>query len=240
MADPAYKRILLKLSGEALAGSQGFGFDPSVLNHIAREVKAVHDLGCQLGIVVGGGNIIRGEAFSADGGIDRTAADHMGMLGTIINGLAIQAALERHGVPTRVQSAIAVDEVCEPFIRRRAIRHLEKGRVVVFGGGTGNPYFTTDTAGVLRALEIEADVIIKATKVDGIYTADPRKDPDAKRYERLTFDQTLEERLGVMDMTAFTLCRENSLPVLVLDMFETGAMATAASGGSIGTLVTIS
>jgi uridylate kinase len=164
----------------------------------------------------------------------------MGMLGTIINGLAIQAALERHGVPTRVQSAIAVDEVCEPFIRRRAIRHLEKGRVVVFGGGTGNPYFTTDTAGVLRALEIEANVIIKATKVDGIYTADPRKNPEATRYDRLTFDQTLEERLGVMDMTAFTLCRENSLPVLVLDMFETGAMATAASGGQIGTLVTIS
>ena len=239
MADPAYKRILLKLSGEALAGSQGFGFDPSVLNHIAREVKAVHDLGCQLGIVVGGGNIIRGEAFSAGGGIDRTAADHMGMMGTIINGLAIQAALEGHGVPTRVQSAIAVDEVCEPFIRRRAIRHLEKGRVVVFAGGTGNPYFTTDTAGVLRALEIDANVIIKA-KVDGIYTADPRKDPDAKRYDRLTFDQTLEQRLGVMDMTAFTLCRENSLPVLVLDMFATGAMATAASGGQIGTLVTIS
>jgi uridylate kinase len=164
----------------------------------------------------------------------------MGMMGTIINGLAIQAALEGHGVPTRVQSAIAVDEVCEPFIRRRAIRHLEKGRVVVFAGGTGNPYFTTDTAGVLRALEIDANVIIKATKVDGIYTADPRKDPDAKRYDRLTFDQTLEQRLGVMDMTAFTLCRENSLPVLVLDMFATGAMATAASGGQIGTLVTIS
>lgn len=225
------------MSGEALAGSAGFGLDPLVLKYIAGEVKSVTDRGHEVGIVVGGGNFVRGETFSAQGGIDRTVADQMGMLGTLMNALAIQSAIEHQGVQTRVQSAINVSQVAEPFIRRRAIRHLEKGRVVVFGAGTGNPYFTTDSAAVLRALEIDADVLVKATKVDGVYDRDPRKFEDAKRYDRLSFTEAIDQRLGVMDQTAFTMCRENSLPLIVLDFNAPGSLADAVSGGPTGTLV---
>jgi len=225
------------LSGEALAGSAGFGLDPLVLKYIAGEVKSVTDRGHEVGIVVGGGNFVRGETFSAQGGIDRTVADQMGMLGTLMNALAIQSAIEHQGVQTRVQSAINVSQVAEPFIRRRAIRHLEKGRVVVFGAGTGNPYFTTDSAAVLRALEIDADVLVKATKVDGVYDRDPRKFEDAKRYDTLSFTEAIDQRLGVMDQTAFTMCRENSLPLIVLDFNAPGSLADAVSGGPTGTLV---
>ena len=225
------------MSGEALAGSAGFGLDPHVLKYIAGEVKSVTDRGHEVGIVVGGGNFVRGETFSAQGGIDRTVADQMGMLGTLMNALAIQSAIEHQGVQTRVQSAINVSQVAEPFIRRRAIRHLEKGRVVVFGAGTGNPYFTTDSAAVLRALEIDADVLVKATKVDGVYDRDPRKFEDAKRYDTLSFTEAIDQRLGVMDQTAFTMCRENSLPLIVLDFNAPGSLADAVSGGPTGTLV---
>lgn len=225
------------MSGEALAGSAGFGLDPLVLKYIAGEVKSVTDRGHEVGIVVGGGNFVRGETFSAQGGIDRTVADQMGMLGTLMNALAIQSAIEHQGVQTRVQSAINVSQVAEPFIRRRAIRHLEKGRVVVFGAGTGNPYFTTDSAAVLRALEIDADVLVKATKVDGVYDRDPRKFEDAKRYDTLSFTEAIDQRLGVMDQTAFTMCRENSLPLIVLDFNAPGSLADAVSGGPTGTLV---
>jgi uridylate kinase len=228
---------LIKLSGEALAGSAGFGLDPLVLKYIAGEVNSVTDRGHEVGIVVGGGNFVRGETFSAQGGIDRTVADQMGMLGTLMNALAIQSAIEHQGVQTRVQSAINVSQVAEPFIRRRAIRHLEKGRVVVFGAGTGNPYFTTDSAAVLRALEIDADVLVKATKVDGVYDRDPRKFEDAKRYDTLSFTEAIDQRLGVMDQTAFTMCRENSLPLIVLDFNAPGSLADAVSGGPTGTLV---
>jgi uridylate kinase len=233
----AFRRVLIKLSGEALAGSAGFGLDPHVLKYIAGEVKSVTDRGHEVGIVVGGGNFVRGETFSAQGGIDRTVADQMGMLGTLMNALAIQSAIEHQGVQTRVQSAINVSQVAEPFIRRRAIRHLEKGRVVVFGAGTGNPYFTTDSAAVLRALEIDADVLVKATKVDGVYDRDPRKFEDAKRYDTLSFTEAIDQRLGVMDQTAFTMCRENSLPLIVLDFNAPGSLADAVSGGPTGTLV---
>lgn len=225
------------MSGEALAGSAGFGLDPLVLKYIAGEVNSVTDRGHEVGIVVGGGNFVRGETFSAQGGIDRTVADQMGMLGTLMNALAIQSAIEHQGVQTRVQSAINVSQVAEPFIRRRAIRHLEKGRVVVFGAGTGNPYFTTDSAAVLRALEIDADVLVKATKVDGVYDRDPRKFEDAKRYDTLSFTEAIDQRLGVMDQTAFTMCRENSLPLIVLDFNAPGSLADAVSGGPTGTLV---
>ncbi len=225
------------MSGEALAGSAGFGLDPVVLKYSAGEVKSVTDRGHEVGIVVGGGNFVRGETFSAQGGIDRTVADQMGMLGTLMNALAIQSAIEHQGVPTRVQSAINVSQVAEPFIRRRAIRHLEKGRAVVFGAGTGNPYFTTDSAAVLRALEIDADVLVKATKVDGVYDRDPRKFEDAKRYDTLSFTEAIDQRLGVMDQTAFTMCRENSLPLIVLDFNAPGSLADAVSGGPTGTLV---
>jgi uridylate kinase len=228
---------LIKLSGEALAGSAGFGLDALVLKYIAGEVKSVTDRGHEVGIVVGGGNFVRGETFSAQGGIDRTVADQMGMLGTLMNALAIQSAIEHQGVQTRVQSAINVSQVAEPFIRRRAIRHLEKGRAVVFGAGTGNPYFTTDSAAVLRALEIDADVLVKATKVDGVYDRDPRKFEDAKRYDTLSFTEAIDQRLGVMDQTAFTMCRENSLPLIVLDFNAPGSLADAVSGGPTGTLV---
>ena len=228
---------MIKLSGEALAGSAGFGLDPLVLKYIAGEVNSVTDRGHEVGIVVGGGNFVRGETFSAQGGIDRTVADQMGMLGTLMNALAIQSAIEHQGVQTRVQSAINVSQVAEPFIRRRAIRHLEKGRVVVFGAGTGNPYFTTDSAAVLRALEIDADVLVKATKVDGVYDRDPRKFEDAKRYDTLSFTEAIDQRLGVMDQTAFTMCRENSLPLIVLDFNAPGSLADAVSGGPTGTLV---
>ena len=236
-AEPRFRRVLLKVSGEALAGSQGFGLDPEVLDYMGSEVKKVHDLGAQIAMVVGGGNLIRGAAFSRQGSIERTVADQMGMLATIMNGLALQAAIEAKGVPCRVQSAITMSEVCEPFIRRRAIRHMEKGRVVVFAAGTGNPYFTTDTASVLRGLEIEADALIKATKVDGIYDKDPNKHDDAVRYDNLTFTQAIEQNLAVMDQTAFTMCREHSLPIIVLDLHQPGAMAQAVLGESIGTRV---
>jgi uridylate kinase len=232
-----FSRILLKLSGEALAGKEGFGLDAGILQYIAKEIAAVHALGVQVGIVVGGGNFIRGEAFSSGGGIDRTVADQMGMLGTIMNSLALMSAIEREGVPTRVQSAIQVSQVAESFIRRRAIRHFEKGRVVVFAAGTGNPYFTTDTAAVLRALETESEVLVKATKVDGIYDKDPKKHADAVRYESVEYSEAIEKRLGVMDQTAFTMCRENKLPVVVLDFHAPGALVAAVRGEPVGTLV---
>ncbi len=209
-----YKRILLKLSGEALMGTQSYGIEPAQLQTYAREIKAVVELGVQVGIVIGGGNIFRGME-GAGKGMDRVQADYMGMLATMINGLALQGALEAEGVFTRLQSAIEMDKIAEPFIRRKAIRHLEKGRVVIFGGGTGNPYFTTDTAATLRAIEIEADVILKGTRVDGIYSADPEKDLTATKYDTLTFSEVYEKGLNVMDLTAFTLSKENALPIVV-------------------------
>ncbi len=232
-----FKRVLLKLSGEALAGEFKFGLDPTVLKYISKEISQIHEDGAEIAIVVGGGNFVRGENFSAEGGIDRTVADQMGMLGTLMNSLALQSALENQGVPTRVQSAVQVAQVAESFIRRRAIRHLEKGRAVVFAAGTGNPYFTTDTAAVLRALEIEAEVLIKATKVDGVYTKDPRKFKDAVRYDTLTFTEAISKRLAVMDQTAFTMCREHELPLIVLDFNEPNALVGAVKGEPIGTLV---
>lgn len=238
MSDPLFRRVLLKISGEALAGPVGFGLDAETLNYIAGEVAGVHGLGVETAVVVGGGNFIRGDVFSTQGGIDRTVADQMGMMGTIMNALALQAAMEKHGVPTRVQSAINVSQVAESFIRRRAMRHMEKGRVVVFAAGTGNPYFTTDTAAVLRALEIEAGCLLKATKVDGIYDKDPKKFPDAVRYEKLEYSEAISRRLAVMDQTAFTMCREHKLPVIVLDLNQKGAMLRAVKGEQgVGTLV---
>ncbi len=233
----AYRRVLIKLSGEALAGSHGSGLDTETLQYVGREIAAVRDADVQVAIVVGGGNFVRGEVFSAGGGIDRTVADQMGMLGTLMNSLALQSAIERAGVPTRVQSAIAVAQVAESFIRRRAMRHLEKERVVVFAAGTGNPYFTTDTAAVLRALEIEAECLIKATKVDGVYDKDPRKHANAVKYEELTFSTAIEKRLMVADQTAFTMCREHSLPLIVLDFYQPGALLRAVQGEQVGTLV---
>lgn len=233
----SFKRVLIKLSGEALAGDLRFGLDPTVLGYIATEIAQVHQCGHEIAVVVGGGNFVRGETFSAEGNIDRTVADQMGMLGTLMNALALQSAIEHKGVQTRVQSAINVSSVAEPFIRRRAVRHLEKGRAVVFAAGTGNPYFTTDTAAVLRALEIEADVLIKATKVDGVYDKDPKKSPDAVRYETLEYSTAIEKRLAVMDQTAFTMCREHSLPLIVLDFNQPGSLLSAATGGQAGTLV---
>jgi uridylate kinase len=233
----AYKRVLIKLSGEALAGNAGAGLDPDVLKYIANEIADLHRNGVQIALVVGGGNFVRGEAFSASGGIDRTVGDQMGMLATIMNGLALMSAIEKAGVPTRVQSAIQVSQVAETFIRRRAIRHLEKERVVVFAAGTGNPYFTTDTAAVLRALEIDAEVLIKATKVDGVYDKDPKKHQDAVRYETLGYGEAISKRLGVMDQTAFTMCREHKMPVIVLNFNEPGALLRAVKGEMEGTLV---
>ena len=231
-------RILLKLSGEALAGEGRFGLDATTVNFIAGEVMKLHEAGVEIAIVVGGGNFIRGESFSREGGIQQSVADQMGMLGTIMNALALQEAIERVGAPTRVMSAVTIQAVCEPFIRRRAIRHLEKKRVVVLAAGTGNPFFTTDTASVLRALELQCDAIVKATKVDGVYDADPKKVPTARRYETLTFNEAISKELGVMDQTAFTMCREHDLPVIVLSIHEVGAIAAAARGEAIGTLVT--
>lgn len=231
------KRVLIKLSGEALAGTVGFGLDPDVLAYIAKEIAAVHALGTEVAIVVGGGNFFRGDTFSESGKIDRTVADQMGMLGTLMNSLAMQSAIERAGVPTRVQSAITVSKVAEDFIVRRAVRHMEKGRIVIFAAGTGNPYFTTDTAAVLRALEIEAQCLIKATKVDGIYDKDPKKNSDAVRYETVSFSEAINKRLAVMDQTAFTMCRENSLPLIVLDFNQPGSLLRAARGEQEGTLV---
>ena len=237
MSRPAYTRVLLKLSGEALMGDQGYGVDPAVVTRIAEEVAEIRDIGVQVAIVIGGGNIFRGMAGSARG-MDRATADYMGMLATVMNGLALQDGLEHHGVPTRVLTAIEMRSVAEPFIRRRAIRHLEKGRVVVFAAGTGNPYFTTDTAAALRAMEIKADVIMKATKVDGIYTADPKKDPSATRYDRITYLQVLEQGLKVMDATAISLCMDNKMPIVVLDLNERGNMRRAIMGEQVGSLVT--
>lgn len=230
-------RVLIKLSGEALAGGSGSGLDAQTLKYIAQEIAAVHAQDTQVAVVVGGGNFIRGDAFSSQGGIDRAVADHMGMLGTIMNSLALQSAIEAQGVPTRVQSAISVSQVAENFIRRRAIRHLEKGRVVVFAAGTGNPYFTTDTAAVLRALEIEAKALIKATKVDGVYDKDPKKFKDAKRYDTISFGDAIAQKLAVMDQTAFTMCQENNLPIIVLDFNQEGALLRAVKGEDEGTLV---
>jgi uridylate kinase len=233
-----YNRILLKLSGEALMGDKQFGIDNRRLSQYASEIKSVVDLGVEVAIVIGGGNIFRG-LQAAEGGMDRVQGDYMGMLATVINSMALQSALEGAGVLTRLQSAIKMEAICEPFIRRRAVRHLEKGRVVIFGGGTGNPYFTTDTAASLRAIEIEADVILKGTRVDGIYTADPEKDKSAVKYESLTFTEAYEKNLQVMDLTAFTLCQENNLPIIVFDMNSAGNLVRVVKGETVGTLVSV-
>ena len=233
---PAYRRVVLKLSGEALAGNQGYGIDPPVLARIAQEVRDVTDLGVQIAIVIGGGNIFRGVAASARG-MERATADYMGMLATVMNALALQDALEKCDLQTRVLSAIEMRAVAEPYIRRRAIRHLEKGRVVIFAAGTGNPFFTTDTAGALRAIEIGADVIMKATKVDGIYTADPKRDAGAERLLRVTYLEALSRRLEVMDTTAISLCMENSLPIVVFDLTSTGNIKRIVLGEPVGSIV---
>ena len=233
-----YKRILLKLSGEALMGDQQYGIDPKRISEYAEDIKAVMAKGVELAIVIGGGNIFRGLA-GASQGMDRVQGDHMGMLATVINSLALQSALENVDVETRVQSAIKINEVSEPFIRRRAMRHLEKGRVVIFGGGTGNPYFTTDSAAVLRAIEIKADVILKGTRVDGIYTSDPEKDKNATKFDNLSFKEVLSKGLKVMDTTAFTLSQENELPIIVFDMNTRGNLMKIVSGETIGTLVNV-
>lgn len=233
---PKYNRILLKLSGESLMGSKNYGLDPEMLTHYAEDIKSVTDLGVQVAVVIGGGNIYRG-MNEAETGIERAHGDYMGMLATVINGMALQAALEKIGVKTRLQSAIEMDQVAEPYIRRKAIRHLEKGRVVIFGAGTGNPYFTTDTAGSLRAIEMNADVIIKGTRVDGIYTADPEKDSTATRYDQITFDEAIQKGLNIMDMTAFTLCKENKLPIIVFNANEKGNLLDVVVGKHVGTLV---
>jgi len=234
---PPYSRILLKLSGEALMGEQNYGIDPAVANRIAEDVSEIQRLGIQTSIVIGGGNIFRGLAASARG-MDRSTADYMGMLATVINALALQDALEKRSVATRVLTAIEMRSVAEPFIRRRAIRHLEKGRVVVFAAGTGNPYFTTDTAAALRAMEVRAEVILKATKVDGIYTADPVKHPEATRYDRVTYLQVLQERLQVMDATAISLCMDNKLPIIVFNLRVPGNIRRVVMGETVGTMVT--
>lgn len=236
MTKPKYGRILLKLSGEALQGDKGYGISPTIIEAIAQQVKEVHALGVQLAIVIGGGNIFRGVAASAQG-MDRASADYMGMLATVINALALQDALESAGVTTRVQTAIEMAQLCEMYIRRRAVRHLEKERVVIFAAGTGNPYFTTDTAASLRAMEIHADIILKATKVDGIYDRDPKKHPDAKRFDRLSYLEVLQRDLKVMDSTAISLCRDNKLPIMVFDLGPKDNIRRAVMGEPIGTLV---
>jgi uridylate kinase len=234
---PKYTRVLLKLSGEALMGDKNFGFDNAVIAQYAADIKTIVDLGVQVAIVIGGGNIYRG-MNEKETGIERAHGDYMGMLATVINGMAMQAGLEKIGVFTRLQSAIKMEQIAEPYIRRRAIRHLEKGRVVIFGAGTGNPYFTTDTAGSLRAIEITADVILKGTRVDGIYTADPEKDKNAKKYSTITYQECITNNLKVMDMTAFTLCMENDLPIIVFDMNRPGNLKRVVTGDQVGTLVT--
>jgi uridylate kinase len=231
-----YERVLLKLSGEALAGEQGFGISPPVIDTLTDEIKAVHEMGVVLGMVIGGGNIVRGTIASQQG-MDRVSADYMGMLATIINALAIQDMLERKGVETRVLTAIRMEQLAEPYIRRRALRHLEKGRVVIFAGGTGNPYFSTDSAAVLRGIEMEADVIIKATKVSGVYTADPVKDPSAEFIPKISLMEVMTRQLGVMDAAAISLCNENNLPIVVLDVGRSGAVGEVVRGKRIGTLV---
>lgn len=231
-----YKRILLKLSGESLMGNKQFGIDNNRLSEYADEIKEIYSMGVEVAIVIGGGNIFRG-VQAEEGGMDRTHGDYMGMLATMINSMALQAALEAKGLETRLQSAIEMKEIAEPYIRRRAVRHLERGRVVIFGAGTGNPYFTTDSAASLRAIEIEADVILKGTRVDGIYTADPEKDPTAKKYDEITFNEAYSKGLKVMDMTAFTLCMENDLPIIVFDMDTFGNLKKLILGEKIGTIV---
>tara|TARA_X000001036_G_scaffold348033_1_gene328323 strand:+ start:447 stop:1154 length:708 start_codon:yes stop_codon:yes gene_type:complete len=233
-----YKRVLLKLSGEALMGSQQYGIDSSVLSNYALEIKSIVETGCQLAIVIGGGNIYRG-IQSEESGFDRVQGDHMGMLATIINGMALQSALESLNIETRLQTAIKMEQIAEPYIRRRAIRHLEKSRVIIFGAGTGNPYFTTDTAAALRAIEIEADIILKGTRVDGIYSADPEKDSKAKKFDKLSFDKAYDLGLKVMDLTAFTLCKENKLPINVFNMNVKGNLKKVCDGITVGTLVTL-
>lgn len=231
-----YKRILLKLSGEALMGSRKYGIDPQRLKEYATEIKQVAEQGVEIAIVIGGGNIFRGVA-GASNGIDRVQGDHMGMLATVINSLALQSALEAEGVDTRLQTAISMEAIAEPFIRRKAMRHLEKARVVIFGAGTGNPYFTTDSAAVLRAIEINADVILKGTRVDGIYTADPEKDPNAQKFDSISFSKVINKGLKVMDMTAFALSQENNLPIIVFDMNKKGNLQKVVSGENVGTIV---
>jgi uridylate kinase len=235
---PKFKRILLKLSGEALLGDQRNGdpFNPQIIEQYAHDIKLVTDLGVQVAIVIGGGNIYRG-MNEADSGIERAHGDYMGMLATVINAMAMQAMLEKIGVYTRLQSAINMEQVAEPYIRRKALRHLEKGRVVIFGAGTGNPYFTTDTAGSLRAIEMKADVILKGTRVDGVYTADPEKDPAATKYDTISFQECISKNLKVMDMTAFTLCMENKLPIIVFDMNKPGNLLQVVEGANVGTMV---
>ena len=233
---PKYKRILLKLSGESLMGDKSFGLDTVVIEQYANDIKSITELGVQVALVIGGGNIYRG-MNEKETGIERAHGDYMGMLATVINGMALQAMLEKVKVYTRLQSAIKMEQIAEPYIRRRAIRHLEKGRVVIFGAGTGNPYFTTDTAGSLRAIEIQADVILKGTRVDGIYTADPEKDKSATKYETITFQECITNNLRVMDMTAFTLCMENQLPIIVFDMNKPGNLQRVVTGERVGTLV---
>ncbi|HEY8468819.1 MAG TPA: UMP kinase [Longimicrobiales bacterium] len=234
--DVKYRRVLLKLSGEALAGELGFGISPRVVDRLTDEIREVHEMGIALGLVIGGGNIVRGTQASEQG-MDRVSADYMGMLATVINALALQDMLERKGVDTRVMTAIRMEELAEPYIRRRALRHLEKGRVVIFAGGTGNPYFSTDTAAVLRAIEMGADVLIKATKVEGVYTADPAKDPEAEFIPHLSYSEVMTRELGVMDAAAVSLCRDNRLPIIVLNIGRPGAVAAAIRGEAVGTLV---
>lgn len=231
-----YPRVLLKLSGEALAGDKGFGFDFDTIREFARQVKAISEQGAQIGMVIGGGNIVRGSQISKMG-MDRVSADYMGMLGTVINALAFQDVLEREGLDTRVMTAIRMEEIAEPYIRRRAIRHLEKGRAVIFAAGTGNPYFSTDTAAVLRGIQMKADVIIKATSVDGVYNADPKKDSSAQKYDAISFSDVVSKELKVMDHTAITLCKENNLPLIVLNIHTKGIVSAALRGEPVGTLV---
>lgn len=233
---PVYKRVLLKLSGEALMGSHDSGIDPDILNRVAAEIKELIDLGVEVGVVIGAGNIFRGKALS-DAGMDRVTGDHMGMLATVMNCLALQDAIERIDVSCRVMSALSIHQVCEDYVRRRAIRHLEKGRVVIFGAGTGNPFFTTDSAGSLRAIEIEADVLMKATKVDGVYDSDPMKNPDAKRYDSLTYDDVLMNNLAVMDATAIVLCKEQNMPLRIFNLNNPGDLVRTVIDKSIGTSV---
>ena len=234
----SYKRILLKLSGEALMGERQYGIDPKTLAEYAAEIKQIHDQGVEIAIVIGGGNIFRGVA-GASNGMDRVQGDYMGMLATVINGMALQGALEDAGMPTRLQTALKIEAIAEPYIKRRATRHLEKGRIVIFGAGTGNPYFTTDTAAVLRGIEVGCDVILKGTRVDGVYTADPEKDANAIKYDTITFDDVLAKGLNVMDTTAFTLSQENKLPIIVFDMNKRGNLLKICNGETVGTTVTI-
>jgi len=232
-----YRRIVIKLSGEGLAGDAGFGISPAVIRGVAEEIREVHGLGVQIAIVIGGGNIIRGVSAASEG-MDRATADYMGMMAGVINGVALQDALEKEDVPTRVLSALTIQEVAEPYIRRRAIRHLEKGRIVIFAAGTGNPYFTTDTAAALRAAEVHADLIMKATKVDGVYDADPQKVPAAQRFEQLSYEEAIQRNLQFMDQTAIQLCRQNGVPIVVFDMTVRGNIVKVVSGETVGTLVT--